>query len=408
MISEEQLNQLCLQGESFYVDYKRAQYAFVGGTDDQKAELLKDVLCFANSFRKTPAYILIGVDEEPSGIGTICGVREDEVIDDSKLQEFINSKTNRQIPFSAYPFKTAAGKMLQVIELDVCMAGRPYYLRKKFAWLQHKDVWMRVSSSSHIASPDEIAEMGRVAFEVESNPDIKTSLVSENGDTDCLASVDIISNIEKPVHSSCRGMATLAGGSEYDGYKRLRSFVSKLHFRMESENVSRVNAEDLRYECKLICEDSCVVKSEEPTFRKEQFDLSALAHATAFRKHGDLRPKERDDCATDLYFDVLHDGEFKIEVIVYGKNIPEPIKRTFSYFVSVKKIELSAEGLRCLGLALRRTDDLLEFRKWWIARTKGLDQGADTDSLAMEYAAAKLKEIGWLDDESNSREVNNV
>ena len=71
MISEEQLNQLCLQGESFYVDYKRAQYAFVGGTDDQKAELLKDVLCFANSFRKTPAYILIGVDEEPSGIGTV-------------------------------------------------------------------------------------------------------------------------------------------------------------------------------------------------------------------------------------------------------------------------------------------------------------------------------------------------
>ena len=47
MISEEQLNQLCLQGESFYVDYKRPQYAFWGATDDQNAELLKDVLCFA-------------------------------------------------------------------------------------------------------------------------------------------------------------------------------------------------------------------------------------------------------------------------------------------------------------------------------------------------------------------------
>ena len=408
MISEEQLNQLCLQGESFYVDYKRAQYAFVGGTDDQKAELLKDVLCFANSFRKTPAYILIGVDEEPSGIGTICGIQENEVIDDSKLQESVNSKTNRTIPFRAYPLTTATGKMLQVIELDVCLAGRPYYLKKNFSRLHYNEVWMRIGSSSHIASPDEIAEMGRVAFEVESNPDVKTSLVSENGDTDCLTSVDIISNIEKPVHSSWRGMATLNGGSEYDGYKWIRSVVSKLHFRLEAENVSRVNAEDLRYECKLICEDGCVVKGEEPTFKKGQFDLSALAHASAFKKPADLRPKERDDCAADLYFDVSHDGEFKIEVIVYGKNIPEPIRKTFSYFVSVKRVELSADGVKCLGLALGRTDDLLEFRKWWIARTKGLDQDADTDSLAMDYATAKLKEMGWLDDESNSREVNNV
>ena len=42
MISETQLNQLCLQGESFYVDYKREQYTFIGGSDDQKAELLKE------------------------------------------------------------------------------------------------------------------------------------------------------------------------------------------------------------------------------------------------------------------------------------------------------------------------------------------------------------------------------
>lgn len=401
MISEEQIDQLCRYGESNCVDYKRAQYAFIGATDNKKAELLKDVLCFANVFRKTPAYILIGVDEESSGIGSICGIREDEVIDDSKLQEFINSKTNKRIPFSAYPFRMHSGKIIQVIEIDVCARERPFYLKKNYAQLHCKEVYVRSGTSSHMAPPEEIAKMGMEAFELEDNPEIKTSLVSENGDTNCLTSVDVISNVERPVNSSRREIYTLAGGSDYDCYTWLRGIVSKLHFRLEAENVSHVNAEDLRYECKLICEDGCVVKGEEPTFKKGQFDLSALAHASAFRKPGDLRPKERDDCAADLYFDVSHDGEFKLEVIVYGKNIPEPIRKTFSYFVSVKRVELSAEGVGYLGLALRRTDDLLEFRKWWIARTKGLDQDADTDSLAMEYTTAKLKEMGWLDDDKS-------
>lgn len=401
MISEEQLNQLCLQGESNCVDYKRAQYAFVRGADEQKAELLKDVLCFANSIRKTPAYILIGVDEESSGIGTICGIREDEVIDDSKLQEFINSKTNRRIPFSAYPFITASGKILQIIELDVCIVGRPFYLKKKFACLNHNDVWMRIGSSSHIASPDDIAAMGRAASEVENTPDIKTALLSENGDANYLTSVDIISSVEKQVNSSRRGTDALFGVSDSDCYKWLKSVVSKLHFRLEVENVSHVNAEDLRCEYKLICEDGCVVESKEPISGNGQSYLDALSHVSVFKKSSNLRPKERDECAADLYFDVLHDGEFKIEVIVYGKNIPEPIRRTFSYFVSVKKVKLSMEGVGCLGLALRRVDDLSEFRKWWVARTKELDQDADADSLSMEYATSKLKEMGLIDDEFN-------
>lgn len=399
MISEEQLNQLCLQGESNCVDYKRAQYAFIGGTDDQKAELLKDVLCFANSFRKMLAYIIIGVDEEPSGIGSICGIREDEVIDDAKLQEFINSKTNRRIPFSAYPFRTAAGKILQVIELDVCIVGRPYYLKKRFASLNYNDVWMRIGSSSHVASPDDIAAMGRAAFEAENTPYIKTTLLSENGDTNYLTSVDIISSVEERANSSWRETATLFGGSDSDCYKWLRSVVSKLHLRLEAENVSHVNAEDLRCECKLICEDGCVVEGKAPISGNRQSYLDAVSHVSVSRKSNNLRPKERDDCAADLYFDVLHDGEFKIEVIVYGKNIPEPIRRTFSYFVSVKRVEMSKDGVGYLGIALERIDDLLEFRKWWIARAKELDQDADADSLATEYATARLKEMGWLDDD---------
>jgi len=47
MISEEQIDQLCRYSESNCVDYKRDQYSFICATDNEKAELLKDVLCFA-------------------------------------------------------------------------------------------------------------------------------------------------------------------------------------------------------------------------------------------------------------------------------------------------------------------------------------------------------------------------
>ncbi len=40
---------------TFCVDYKRAQYAFQGASDTQNAEWLKDILCFANPFRRSPA-----------------------------------------------------------------------------------------------------------------------------------------------------------------------------------------------------------------------------------------------------------------------------------------------------------------------------------------------------------------
>jgi hypothetical protein len=39
------------------LDFKEEQYPFVGASDDQKSELLKDILAFANAWRQTDAYI---------------------------------------------------------------------------------------------------------------------------------------------------------------------------------------------------------------------------------------------------------------------------------------------------------------------------------------------------------------
>jgi len=49
--------------EGTTLDFKSKQYLFAGATDEEKSELLKDILAFANAWRRSDAYILLGVEE---------------------------------------------------------------------------------------------------------------------------------------------------------------------------------------------------------------------------------------------------------------------------------------------------------------------------------------------------------
>ena len=87
MLTLDQIKTLCIQGESNRLDFKRDQYRFDNAADGNKAELLKDILSFANTFRGEPGYILIGVEEQESKIGKVVGVEKSQVIDGSKIQQ---------------------------------------------------------------------------------------------------------------------------------------------------------------------------------------------------------------------------------------------------------------------------------------------------------------------------------
>ena len=75
-ISDSALEQLLFENESPTLDFKREQYAFEGASDVDKSELLKDILAFANSWRRSDAFILVGVDENPNGRSTVIDVAE--------------------------------------------------------------------------------------------------------------------------------------------------------------------------------------------------------------------------------------------------------------------------------------------------------------------------------------------
>ena len=70
----------------------------------------------------------------------------------------MNSKTNRPVSFSyrVYPFE---GKQISVITIP--QEDRPIYLNKNYGRLQKHAVYYRQGTTTAIASPDDIARMGK-------------------------------------------------------------------------------------------------------------------------------------------------------------------------------------------------------------------------------------------------------
>ena len=149
------LERLLHEAEGTSLDFKSAQYPFEQATVEEKSELLKDILAFANSWRRTTAYILIGVEEVEGGRSNVVGVAKH--LDDAKLHQFVNGKTQRPVEFS-YQVIPIEATTIGVIEIPV--QERPTYLNKRYGKLREQVVTIRDGSSTRAATPDEIARMG--------------------------------------------------------------------------------------------------------------------------------------------------------------------------------------------------------------------------------------------------------
>ena len=156
-MNPELIDELLNQEEGVSLDFKSAQYPFSGATDEDKSELLKDVLGFANAWRTEEAYILIGVEEVKGGRSKVVGVCDH--FDDANLQQFINSKTNCPVSFS-YETCTFENKQIGVIRIP--LQERPVYLIKKYGKLQQDVVYIRRGTSIDITKPAKLEEVARM------------------------------------------------------------------------------------------------------------------------------------------------------------------------------------------------------------------------------------------------------
>ena len=149
------LTSLLYEDESSTLDFKSEQYP--RATDEQKGELIKDILAFTNAWRHADAYILIGVKDNPESRAIVVGVTNH--LEDANLQQLINSKTNQPVSFS-YRSVRLDGKSIGVLHIPV--QDRPRFITKPFGKLSADTVYLRRGSSTAVARPDEIARMGAV------------------------------------------------------------------------------------------------------------------------------------------------------------------------------------------------------------------------------------------------------
>lgn len=156
VINELLLERLLNESESATLDFKEQQYKFINASDDDKSELLKDLLAFSNASRRADAFILIGVKEIKGAKSMPLGISDD--IDDASLQQFVNSKTQRQLNFSYHtiPFQ---GVKLGIVHIP--LQEGPIYLTKDYGKLKKNVVYIRRGTSTSEASPEEIAGMHR-------------------------------------------------------------------------------------------------------------------------------------------------------------------------------------------------------------------------------------------------------
>ncbi len=164
--------------ESDTLDFKAEQYRFYGGSDEEKGELLKDILAFANGWKETDAHILVGVQEKDGRASKVAGVTVH--LADNDVQQFVNGKTNKPVNFALHTVQRDA------VELDIITIAqaqtRPIYCRRPYGKLKEGVVYIRRGSSTASADPEEISLMGRTDAVAELAP--VPTLGIEFGDPD--------------------------------------------------------------------------------------------------------------------------------------------------------------------------------------------------------------------------------
>lgn len=187
-MDEQLLESLLYQEESETLDFKEGQYAFNKANHTQKAELLKDILAFANAWRQSDAYILIGVKEVRAGRSIVCGIDSSEHLLDRNLQQFVHGKTNRPVSFSYAPF---CFEGVEIGILTIPLQERPVYLRADYGDLRANITYIRRGSSTGEAGPDEVLRMVATAGPSHGQPVLQVDFVDPENRRKLGASVPI-------------------------------------------------------------------------------------------------------------------------------------------------------------------------------------------------------------------------
>ena len=362
------IDALLEEDESSTLDFKRDQYQFEGAKEEKKSELLKDILAFANAWRRTDAHIVIGVEEVQGGRSIVVGVQKH--LGESDLQQFVNAKTNRPIVFS-YRGLMFEGKQIGVIQIP--LQERPVYLRKDYGRLKMSTVYVRRGSSTAIADPDEIAKMG-VSARASEVPLLDLQFADVQAQAQLGRSVRVESVLMK---LPARSEIPLIGGDYFplsmdsvntqyyrDFAKHLwgTSLLRPVGFVLR--NMGSTLARNCRLEIVRHKDENSVIIGESEYPADPQYHVSIADVAGLYRglfeddiavtEHGDnwyistelgdVQPKA-DIWSGIFYVGSMKPGSIDLEAAVYGDNLPDPLKVPLIITVATREDTMSIEEL---------------------------------------------------------------
>ena len=400
---------LLYEEESTTLDFKKEQYRFVKATDEEKSELLKDILGFANAWRRSEAYILVGVEDVRGGRGNVVGILPTEHLDDHSLQQFVNNLTNRPVRFhyEAFGFE---GKQVGILRIEE--QARPLYLKKDYGKLKKKEVYVRRGSSTDPTKPaslDEIAQMGNSQMPAKEAPTLSVQFAAVDREQPLGERIEWEAEFcEMPEFKSIPKLddrpaaIRLPGGqtfqmpsmSDFGLHDRLNKdyyhdlanylFVRRLvkKVRLVVSNTGEVPATEVRLE---ICATNgqgfgIVDGSEIPKAPKRRESLLAttafdrMKIRPAFNRTGyvdieknDHETKVEIECGniqpgrrvwTDAFWmGIGQSGEVNLIGHLYAANLPQPQEFTLTVNSDVNRTKLTVEELVALGKQEPESDE---------------------------------------------------
>ena len=339
----------------------------------KRLSYLRICLAFANSWRLTTAYILIGVKESKGHRSEVVGVTNH--LDDATLHQFVNSKTQRPIEFSyiACPIDD-----VEIGVIEIPRQERPFFLKRKFAWLDANIVWIRDGSSTSIANPDQILRMG---YEQSSN--VAPRLTLEWADLvnhrtlispHRLRSLFLYPVLPGDTFTPRRqperfGWADSSINPNYSediiAYTFEHRFFSPLAFRLHND--SSVPGRRIRFIGHIPKMAGMILKGQifglpyrnttdalldvvAPNARTDDHpDVSIhelTDHWEIIIDFGDIRPRDDIWTANSLFLGSQHAGIITLRGEIRGDNLPDPIKCTLEVDVEAECRSMTWEDCR--------------------------------------------------------------
>jgi len=373
-INASSVEALLYEDESTTLDFKRDQYQFDEASDKQKSELLKDILAFANAWKRSDAYILIGVEEVKGGKSTVVGLSKH--LEDASIQQFVNSKTQRPVSFS-YIALELEGKQIGVLHIPI--QTRPLYLNRDYGHLKKNIVYIRRGSSTEEASPDEIAKMGEALASDDDLPPLLDLQFGNEKQRSLLGTSVVIQTVklnipsedEIPDYGAVRGVGIsfINPGSNKDYYRECavyckeRFFLGNIGFAVTNSGTKL--ATDVWFEIEvpdadkkfLFCDEADIPSEPSknifnaiPSLNKMKLDFEMKAEFTGDRwfvtgSIGKIQPKQTKWTSRSLLVGSNQNSDILLPVRVFADNLQEPKQLNMDLHIEVIEKDLDVNQL---------------------------------------------------------------